>query len=226
MNEETELNEALPKRSDIITIDPYTSIDSYNEALSALDNNKIKYKEWISTLTPYLFYISIDNGQKPIMINYDIISSTDWTKVVSKVQPLISNDIYQLYRRPDKNKQIGWYINNDVFRRAKKVNTVIFNYMNKEQLFNLSKTYGRIYPLGKYMNGRYKLAIAFDTEIKNIVLPNDIMLEMGKHKDGMLEAAINYKVLRNQDKIEKWSMTPYFENGKFYPTSPMSPIKI
>lgn len=226
MNELETLNEALPKRNDIFTIDPFTSISQYNEALHALENNKIGYREWISTFTPYDFYLSTNGGEKPIMVNYDTIGRTEWIKVVSKVQPLTTNDVYLLYRRPDKQKNIDLYINNDVFRKAKKSNNIVFDYKNKEQLGSLSKSYGPIYPLGHYMNGRHKLAISFNKNIKNVLMPSDILLEIGSHKDGELEVQINYKIFRNQDKLEKWSKTPYFDNGKFHPISPTSPLKI
>jgi len=226
MNEEI-LAEALPKTSSVFTIDPYTDLDTYNQSLMALDNNKIDYAEWISTINPFNFYLSLEKSQYPIMINYDIITKTEWKNVVSKVKPLRNNDIYVLYRRLDKTSNIGPWINNDVFRRAFKSSTnIIFQGRNKEQIMNLSKSYGPIYPLGSYINGSKRLFICFNSEIKNMISPQDILLEMGKHKTGALELAINYKVLRNQDKIEKWTDTPKFENGKYYPTSPTSPLKM
>lgn len=220
------LSEKFVTQGDLFTIDPYTSIESYNESLSALDNNNISYTEWISTLAPYKFYLNL-GGTHPVMINYDIIDKTDWKFLVSKVQPLRTNDEVLLYRRSSRKNNIRVYINNDAFERAMKADkTLIFRYDNKEELLQLSNSYGLIYPLGKYINNNMKLAMCFDAQIKNVIPPNHVMLEIGKHRVGELEAQINWKVLRNQDKITKWVLTPKFKDGKFFPTSPKSPLRI
>jgi len=219
------LNEDMLKVSDLITIDPFYSISQYNEALHALENNGIEYQEWISTLNPYHFYLDLD-GNKPIMMNYEKSNRTEWIKMVSKVKPLIGNDEVLLHRRGDKTSDIKNYINNDVFNKALKADdTIVFNYLNREQLFELSKSYGIIYPIGKYLKGAKRLAICFDKKIKNVLSPNMVELEMGKHKLGQLEMTINYEVLRNKDKIVKWARTPHFRNGKLKQPSPISPLK-
>ena len=215
----------LPKRSSFFTIDPYVSITEYNQALQALENNGIKYTEFINVLGNKYWYLSLENNQRPIMINYDNIDNTTWTKVVSKTKPLKSNHIYLLYRRGEKS-DIAKYVENDWLRKARKSKSVVFTIRNKEEVLNLSKLYGRIYPLGVYFNGGIKLAICFNPEIKNSLMPDRIKLEMDPHKVGELELAINFKVLRNQDKIIKYVETPYWDKGNFYPTSPMSPLKI
>ena len=215
----------LPKKNTFFTIDPYVSVAEYNQALQALANNGIEYTEFISVFGEYNWYLSLEKDQRPIMMNYDNMDNTTWTKVVSKTKPLKSNDIYLLYRRGDRSN-IAKYVENDVFKKARKENSVVFRIKNKEELFQFSKLYGTIYPLGVYFNGSIKLAVCFNTEIKNSLTPDRILLEMGPHKVGELEIKINYKVLRNQDKIQKWTLTPYFKNGKFYPTSPQSPLKI
>jgi hypothetical protein len=235
--ENTEISEALPKgeldiqkiglpkRSSFFTIDPYVSVAEYNQALQALENNGIKYTEFINVLGDKYWYLSLENNQKPIMMNYDDMDGTTWTKVVSKTKPLKSNHIYLLYRRGEKS-DISRYIDNDVFKMAKKKHSIVFTIKNKEELLNLSKMYGKIYPLGVYINGSVKLAISFNKEIKNSIEPSRIKLEMPPHKTGELELKINNKVLRYMDKIEKYTLTPYFDKGKFFPTSPMSPLKI
>jgi len=219
------LNIGLPKQNTFFTIDPYTSILQYNESLQALQNNGIDYTEYISLLAPRNWYLSIEKNQRPIMINYDNIDGTNWTKLVSKTKPLTANDIYLLYRR-GKKSDIGDYIENDWLRTARKKDSIVFIIKNKEETLKLSKMYGIIYPIGVYLNGGIKLAICFNKEIKNSITPDRIKLEMGPHNIGDLEVKINYKILRNQDKIQKWTRTPYFKDGKFYPTSPMSPLKM
>jgi len=220
------LTEALPDKKAFFTIDPYTTLSTYNQSLQALDNNKIDYEEWVLTINPFQFYLTLEKNQFPIMLNYDTITGTNWKNLVSKVKPLKQNDIYKLFRRLDNTSKIGRYVNNDVFNKALKSNSVVFQYKNKEQLFTLSKSYGIIYPLGKYINGSKRLAICFNKEIKNMVTPDHILLEKGPHGVGALELDINWKVLRNQDKIQKWIETPYFKDGKFYQTKPTSPLEI
>ena len=222
------LNEAfswkIPKIQDFFTIDPYTKPVEYNQALMALENNKIEYSEWISLIGNYNWYLTLENGQKPIMINYDQLSPTDWKFVVSKVKPLAPSDEYMLYRRGEK-KDIARYVENDVFRMARNKNSVVFSIRNKEELFQLSKVYGIIFPLGVYYNST-KLAICFNPEIKSAIEPSRVLLEKGKHSVGALELDINWKILRNRDKIVKFVRTPYWKDGKFYQTSPASPLRI
>jgi len=222
-----ELNESTSiKQQNLITIDKYyNDLHLYNESLHALENNKIGYDEWISTITPYEFYIHIPSGNKPLMMNYDTIDGTKWKMVVSKVKPIIKNDEVKLYRRGDKVSNIRNYINNDVFDEAMKKTSIVFLYANKDHLKNLSKSYGKIYPLGKYINGSRRLGICFDTKIKNALLPSEVLLELGPHKIGKLETSINWEVLRNRDKIQKWTKTPYFLNGMYFPTKPVSPLQ-
>jgi len=219
------ITEAIPKRETFFTIDPYVSINEYNQSLQALENNKIKYTEFIALIGDFNWFLSLENNQKPIMINYDLMSGTEWKNAVSKVKPLTPNDIYLLYRRIGK-KEIARYVENDVFKKAKKSNNIVFKIKNKEEMINLSKLYGEIYPLGVYLNGSIRLGICFNPEIKNSITPDRILLEMGTHKTGELEKTINFKILRNQDKIIKYTKTPYWKNGKFIPTSPMSPLRI
>jgi hypothetical protein len=226
MIEQTPLNEAkLPNKNTFFTIDPFVSVASYNEALQALENNKIDYTEYISLYKNRNWYLSLENNQRPIMINYTEMDSTEWTKVVSKTKPLKTNHIYLLYRRSEKS-DIGRYVENDWLKIAKKSTSVVFKIDNKEELFRLSKVYGKIYPLGVYFSNSMRLAICFNPGIKNALPPTRILLEKGPHKTGELELAINYKVLRNQDKIVKYMETPYWSQGKFYQTSPVSPLKI
>jgi len=228
MNNIDNMNEDLPNlisKKSFFTIDPYTSVIQYNESLEALKNNKINYVEYISTLGPYNWYLSLEKSQYPIMMNYEKMNNTIWKQCVSKVLPLRPNDVYLLYRRGEK-KDIAKYIENDVFKQARNNNSIVFKIKTKEETLSLSKIYGTIYPLGVYFNGSIKLAICFNSEIKNSLTSDRILVEMGSHKPGELEKEINYRALRNQDKIIKYSITPYFKDGKFHQTSPSSPLKI
>ena len=160
------------------------------------------------------------------MMNYETIDKNTWERTVSKVKPLTTNDEVLLYRRGDVISQVKRYVNNDVFEKAQKMDfCIVFDYKNKERMLQLSRSYGTIYTLGRYLKGAKRLAICFNKGIKQVLDPSDIEIEMGKHKFGELEIQINQKVLRRQDKIIKYSQTPYFKDGKFYQTSPVSPLK-
>jgi len=212
--------------NDLYTIDPYINgYTEYNNALAALKNNKIDYSEWILLKSPYLLFIESEK-LKPILMNYDSATSQQWRNMVSKTKPLVPGDEYLLYRRADRiNNLLKDFIGNDAFNEAEKSSyVIIFNYKNKENLYQWSK-FGKIYVLGRYYNNKYKLAMGFTKELKNVIPPSDVLLEVGKHKIGDLEQKINIQVLHNKDKIMKWMKTPYFNKGKFYPTQPASPIQ-
>lgn len=224
ISEASGLNTTNVNISTLITIDPFYDISAYNESLQALDNNGVPYTEWIALKTGYEFYIGLQ--QKPIMINYEVIDKNTWERTVSKVQPLTTNDEVLLYRRNNVISEVRKFVNNDVFEKALKSEfTIVFDYKNREQLLQLSKSYGLIYPLGKYLRGAKRLAVCFDKAIKNVLIPSDIELEIGMHTFGELELRINKEVLRRQDKIIKYSKTPAYKDGKFYQTSPVSPLK-
>lgn len=217
----------IESMNEIFTIDPFYDTNQYNESLQALTNNNIKYEEFILMKNPFNFYIRLEDKKLPAMINYVMINRNRWNYIVTKVKPLVPKDILKLYRFNKSVTSIKDYINNDAFKEALKAKrTIIFNYKNREQLLTLSKTYGKIYVLGKYVNSKYRLAMCFNPEIKNVIMPNDLLLDIKEQKLGELELKINNIILKNKEKIIKYSQTPYFENGKFNPTSPYSPIKI
>ena len=211
----------------IITIDPYYDNNFYNESIQALENNKIEFDEIIHLKNPYNFYIRLKTKQLPIMVNYDGITKKRWEESVLKVKPLIANDILKLFRFNKNVSSIRTYINNDAFEEAYKSDrTIIFEYKNKDHLISLSKSYGKIYVLGKYLNNSKKLAMTFNPEIKNVILPNNVYIDIGSHKLGELELKINSEILKNKQKIIKYSQTPYFKDGQYFPTKPSSPIKV
>jgi len=213
--------------NEIFTIDPFYDVNHYNESLQALENNKVKYEEFILLRTPYSFYLRLENKIKPSMLNYENVTKSRWNSLLTKVRPLVPRDILKLYRFNKNLSSIKDYINNDAFNEAlKSKRTIIFQYKNQEQLLNLSKTYGKIYILGKYINNRYRLAMCFDPNIKNVLFPKSILIDMKEHKLGELELEINNKILNNREKIIKWTQTPYFLNGVYNRTNPTSPIKI
>jgi len=217
----------IENMNEIFTIDPFIDTNQYNQALEALKNNKIEYEESIYLKTPYYFYLRLSTKQTPVLMNYEMISRSRWNYLVTKVKPLQSKDILKLYRFDTNVSSIRSYINNDAFSESLKAEkTIIFNYKNREQLINLSKNYGKIYVLGKYVNNKYRLAMCFDSQIKNVLMPNEVYIAAKDYKLGQLELEINNEIFKNKEKIIKWTQTPYFKDGKYFPTSPVSPIKI
>lgn len=205
-----------------ITTDPYSDVSSYNYMLEALKNNKVQYKEFISTKPPYNWYINTD--YKPIFVNYDNGEKNDMRFLVAKIQPLRPNEEYLLKRRETDGSSaagIEKFIENSVFSRAKNKYALCFRYKSKQELFQLSQKIknNKIYLLGTF-KGR-KLAITYNKYAVEEISPSYIMQEKEENMYnglGEFEMAINYFGLKKRDKIIKYTQTPYIMNGKYYPT--------
>ncbi len=208
------------------TIDPFTDYKTYNDALTALKNNKVDFMECVQTAGSFYYFICLDDNAKPLLVNYTDMSDRQWKTSITKVLPLVINDEFKLYRRNDKVSSIFRdVVNNDAFNDSLEAkNTIIFTAMNKETVQTMSKSLkGKFYAIGRYYS-KYKLWMCFDPEVKNYVAPGNILMEVGKMKVGKLEQKINFDILKNKEKIVKYSQTAYFEGGKFNQTAPMSPL--
>jgi len=206
------------------SIDAYTDYQVYNSALNALTNNRHDFIETIQSKAPYYYYIHLDNNDKPLLVNYDEMQNREWINALTKVLPLTPNDEYLLYRRTDKISSIFRdVVNNDAFNDALGKDCIIFNELNRDRVQTLSKSIeGKVYALGKYFS-KYKLYMCFDKSINNYIKPGDILVQGKFSKVGELEKKINYDILRNKEKIIKYSKTVYFEDGKINIPSPMPP---
>lgn len=215
------LNESYTMFKYYITIDPFMSIKEYSNVITALNNNNVKYNEFISTKPPYNWYINLN--ELPIMVNYDIGTPNDNRFLVSKVKPLRPNEFYKLKRREtDGTSQASLekFIYNDAFKDVKNKYAICFRYKSNVELQELTRKLGiRVYKLGTY-RGR-QLAIGYNKYIKGEITPEYIVMEkLPKEMNniGEFEMMINYKWLNSKDKIIKYTQTPYVENGKLNQT--------
>jgi len=204
-----------------ISTDLYYDIDTYNDIIQALNNNKIKYKEYISTKVPFSWYINTD--ELPKFINYDLANSNQQRFLVSKINPLRANEEYLLKRRNTDGSSIqalNKFVYNDVFKNVINKYALCFRYKSKEQLFELTrKIPSKIYLIGTYKNG-WKLGITYNKYVKAEITPDYIVQEKEAkemNSFGEFEMMINYKGLKKKDKIEKYTETPYIYKGKYYP---------
>lgn len=201
-----------------ITIDPYYPIQFYNECKQALKNNKVNFKEYISTKSPYYFYFEV--SQLPTFINYDLANPSYTKWLVNTVKPLIPNDEYIYLRRESftEIKGIKQYALNEPLLSGTKTNQGIFFTGTKEQVLNISKQYPRkIWFMGRYFGRQYKVFFADNLIIKNFLLPDQILVQGNKFQMITdLEVELNYKIFHEKDRLEKISETPYISNNNYY----------
>ena len=196
------------------TLDNYYGVKFYNDTREALKNNQIKFKEFIEIKSPYNWYIKLDDNLKPIMVNYD--EKQKYRFLVQKVQALRSNEEYLLQRREDDaGTNIKKYIFNDAFRDSEEYG-IFFHIKSKDELLKISKEFpGKIYYLGKYYDNKYRVCICNNIMIKNYINPGQILLEKTPEmkEPGKFEAEFNYRVLKLNDYIVKYTETIYALNG-------------
>lgn len=209
-----------------ITIDPYYNNQFYNEAKEALKNNKIDFKEFVSIKAPYNFYFGIDDSLTPLMVNYDEATASDKRWLVNLVTPIQPVDEYLLLRRESDNSSnaIRRFIENEPLKQAHDSDyACFFNIRSKSQIQEITRTYPfRVWYMGRYYGKRYRLGLTFNENIKNFIPSEDILLEkIGNEYNevGRFEAMLNYKVFLMKDRLIKYSMTPYIENGIYVKTN-------
>ena len=196
------------------TLDNYYSVKFYNQVKEALKNNNIKFSEFINIKTPYNWYIKLADTIKPVMVNYDEIQKNRF--LIRKVQTLRPNEEYLLQRREDDSgANIKKYILNDAFRDAEEYG-ILFHIKSKDELLKLSKDFpGKIYYLGKYYDNKFRVCLCNNNMIKNYIQPDQILLEKTPEmkEPGRFEAEFNYRVLKLNDYVVKYTETIYAQNG-------------
>lgn len=196
------------------TLDNYYSVKFYNETREALKNNKIKFNEFIDIKSPYQWYFKLNDNTKPIMINYDEVEKNRF--FIRKVQALRPNEEYLLQRREDDaGANLKKYLFNDAFRDAENYG-IFFHIKSKDELLKLSKDFpGKIYYLGKYYDNKFRVCLCNNIMIKNYISPNQILLEKTQDMKeiGRFEAEFNYRILKLNDYIIKYTETIYAQNG-------------
>lgn len=196
------------------TLDNYYSVKFYNDTREALKNNQIKFKEFIEIKSPYKWYFKLDDNLKPIMVNYD--EKQKYRFLVQKVQAIRPNEEYLLQRREDDaGANIKKYIFNDAFRDSEEYG-IFFHIKSKDELLKISKEFpGKIYYLGKYYDNKFRVCLCNNIMIKNYINPSQILLEKTPEmkEPGRFEAEFNYKILKLNDYIVKYTETIYALNG-------------
>ena len=148
------------------------------------------------------------------MVNYD--EKQKYRFLVQKVQALRSNEEYLLQRREDDaGTNIKKYIFNDAFRDSEEYG-IFFHIKSKDELLKISKEFpGKIYYLGKYYDNKSRVCICNNIMIKNYINPGQILLENTPEmkEPGKFEAEFNYRVLKLNDYIVKYTETIYALNG-------------
>jgi len=198
----------------MITIDEYYDIPLYIEALQALRNNRIEYKEYISTKSPFNWYIDMD--QNPVMINYDVLPNNQQKFLLNKVEPATPTEkyIYERKEQFDGVKALKHYSMNKPLEIAEKSDyACFFAARNRVQLQELSKNLGTIYYFGKYYGNKYRIALCTNKMIKNFVNVDEILVTKTSSVTQM-ELDLNFKIFRLNDRLRKFTEQPTFKNGK------------
>jgi len=200
----------------MFTLDEYYDINFYIQGIQALRNNGVEYKEYIMTKAPYNWYI--DSDDLPIMVNYDKLPNNMQKYIINKVEPATPSDEYILARKDAFEgikglRECG--LNKPLIQANKSDYACFFKVKNRDQLLKLSDTLGTIYYFGKYYNNT-RVGLCFNKMIKNYVTVDDIMIEKEKNATQM-ELDLNFKIFRLNDRLRKFTETPSFKNGKYYP---------
>ncbi len=198
-----------------ITLDDYYTIAEYNEALQALDNNGFKYKEYINTKPPYQWFIEVP--QRPMMVNYDELPKAELRFIVNKVEPARANEEYLLQRRvsDDGKKALKKYVFNKPLLEAQSSDyACFFQVRNKEQMLELSQKLGKLYYFGRYYT-KFRIGLCTNKMIRNFIDPEDILVQKEKSILQM-EQDLNFKIFKLNDRLRKFTETPYFLDGQFH----------
>lgn len=208
-----------------ITIDPYYDVEFFHKCESALANNSINYNLFIDIRRPNYWYFQIDRA--PIMVNYNVLPKERKRYIVPVVRPIFSNEKIRLYRRFD-DKNILKYINNDALENAYHSDyACFFECTNKEELMRITRKIPiKIWYIGRYKTKMYKVGMACDPVIENVIPKERILLR--KTDDisgpGEFEAEFGYRILSNKEYFIKYTQNVYFENGEIYvPPFPPEP---
>lgn len=205
-----------------ITIDSYYTLPEFHKCLSALKSHDIKLQTFICTKAPYNWYFKVDDTTMPKFVFYDLLPDGYERFLVSTIVPNTSADEFNLFRR-EKGLSKGRYVLNDAFKDAQMSDyACVFNLANKEEGIQLSRRLGgRIWYLGKYYNIKYKLCICTSEYIKDFVPRERILVEKSDNDIGRFESSVNYEIMYRKDYIQKFSQTPYFEDGQYVLPTPI-----
>lgn len=201
------------------TIDPYYSIQFYNECKEALKNNNVAYKEFINIKPPFNWYFQLDKS--PIMVNYDQSTDAENRWMVNTVKPVRPSEEYLLLRRDNDNgpKALLKFVENEPLKAARQSEyAIFFTIKNREEGERLTKDFpGKVWFMGKYYNNKFKVCLAVHPVVKGFLNPSQILLEKTQehNEPGKFEADLNFRIFRGNDTLIKFTETPYFFGGKY-----------
>jgi len=206
----------------IYTLDYNYSTQFYNEIIETLNRKNIPYSEYIDTKL-YNFYIETDD--EPGFLEYKSLDTSTGRFIVSKTKSVDINDEFYLLRREaySSKNALDRYAMNDAFKYCKQNGSFNFFHGSHSLASDLSKKVGRVYYLGKHY--RYYIYLTHNSYVSNFVNPSQFLLY---DTDAFqAEMRLNYEVFKYFDRLEKYSKTPYFEDGKIhYPTKTANKFKI
>ena len=200
----------------LVSIDNYYSVDFYNQCLSALKNNNVQYKEYISTVGDFKWYVDIPRA--PIMLNYDVCPVSEERYLVSKVITLDPDSSYKYYRRSNSYKHfVDRYMCNDVWIDIKDTTAWLVRVRSKNDILRFSDVdkNSKVYYLGRYLDNRLKMCVVSSPLIRSIIPREDVIMEKSD-KIERFETDINYRVLMGKERLVKFNNTPYALNGQLY----------
>ena len=205
----------------LVTIDEYYDINFYLQTIQALKNNQVPFTEYILSITPFYWYINVDNP--PSFVNYDMLPNNLRKYIINLVQPATPSDDYKYQRREtftDKKALKHYGRNTPMIEADNSDYACFFNLKDKEQALELSKSVGKIWYFGKYYNNM-KIALCTNRMIKNFISSEDILVQKDRKSKSsiQMEIELNYNVFRLNTRLKKFSMTPYFDNGSYKPVN-------
>lgn len=198
----------------LITLDRYYSADFYNGCIQALINNKIPVKQFISSTT-YKWYLDVPYA--PLMVNYDVMPEGNRRYLLSKTIAVNQSDQYKLYRRIGDYGVINPVMVKADYMLSDKQYACFFNLRNRFDGNSLSKLIkDRIYYLGKYYANKYRLCVCTNPSIRPLLAYTDVLYEKKETVTWVqAELDINMNMFMFRDYLMKFTVTPYFFNGKF-----------
>ena len=107
---------------------------------------------------------------------------------------------------------------NNFIKNNIKLSNDFINLKNSEQAMQLSKEIPiKLYYMGKYLNGRYKIFFSNSIYIESFLNSSDILLKKSKNESIVqFEQSLNFNILERKDRLVKYSQTAYFENGNYF----------
>ena len=209
-----------------ITFDEFYGVNEYNSFITAAKNNNVEFSEWISTRTPYNWYIRIDEKDTPKFVDYEKASDSDERFLIKKIDPMNTQDEYALLRREtDSGTNFTKFVINDMWEYiSNSGNIVVFRDKSKESIMKMSKSPelldSKIFIIGNYRG--WDLYVTDNKMIEGNITKNQLVYTSYNDKVLMttpteIEAYLNYYILRSDKISTKNFKTPYIMNGKFYP---------